>query len=385
MTKRLLIITRHILSQNNGGANATKGFIHCLANLYKDCSLICPAFCGEAKQYIPAHVKIYPYFDQRSKIQKGLDVYRGRICADTPFVKKHLSNQQYDIVIIDHSIAGASLVKLIKDTGAKLITIHHNVERYYNHDNRTGYSLLFRYPYIYFANKAERDCLLHSDVNLTVTEKDASTFRSWYQGKNLHLHNWGIFNYQPFKDVQFTSRERNLTFVITGSLHFTQSIRPILDFINRYWPLLLQEYPVAQLIIAGRNPTPILMETCKEQKNITIIPNPENMEEVIVKADYYISPINMGSGQKLRIMDGLKQGLPVLCHEVSSYGYEEVAENNCLFAYHDEDSFMIALRKMLSTDINPNTVYQTFQKVFSLETGTQCLQDILHKEGIAFS
>jgi hypothetical protein len=56
-----------------------------------------------------------------------------------------------------------------------------------------------------------------------------------------------------------------------------------------------------------------------------------------------------------------------------------------LFAYHDEDSFMIALRKMLSTDINPNTVYQTFQKVFSLETGTQCLQDILQKEGIAFS
>lgn len=109
------------------------------------------------------------------------------------------------------------------------------------------------------------------------------------------------------------------------------------------------------------------------------------MEEVIVKADYYISPINMGSGRKLRIMDGLKQGLPVLCHEVSSYGYEELAENNCLFAYHDEDSFMIALRKMLSTDINPNTVYQTFQKVFSLETGTQCLQDILQKEGIAFS
>ena len=384
MTKRLLIITRHILSQNNGGSNATKGFIHCIAKLYEDCSLICPAFSYEAKQYIPAHVKVYPYVDQRSRIQKGFDVYRGRICADTPFVKKHLCDHQYDIVVIDHSIAGASLVKLIKNTGAKLITIHHNVERDYNHDNRKGYSMLFRYPYIYYANKAEKDCLLYSDVNLTLTGKDTSTFREWYKNKDLHIHRWGIFNYQPFKNLQFRSRERSLTFVITGSLHFMQSIRPILDFINRYWPLLMNEHPNAKLSIAGRNPAQSLTETCKKQDGITIIPNPKNMEEVIDKADYYISPIDMGSGMKLRIMDGLKQGLPILCHEVSAYGYEEIANHNCLFTYCDEESFKHALQKMLSTEINPNTVYQNFRKIFSLETGTNCLQNILQEEGIAF-
>ena len=42
----------------------------------------------------------------------------------------------------------------------------------------------------------------------------------------------------------------------------------------------MQECPEGQLIIAGRNPASVLTEACKHQKNITIIPNPENKSEV---------------------------------------------------------------------------------------------------------
>ncbi len=381
MTKRLLIITRSRLSENNGGANASKGFIQCLADIFQNCSVICPVY-DETKYTAPQNCTCYPYQDQRNVICKGLDMYRGRVCANVPFVKKHLRNNQYDIVVIDHSLAGTSLVKTIKATGAKLITIHHNVERDYNDDNRKGYSILYRLPYIHFANKAERDCLLNSDINLTLTEKDASTFRNWYENRNLHLHHWGTFNYQPFKDKQFDSKKKGKMFVITGSLYFEQSLHPILDFIHRYWPLLLQECPEGQLIIAGRNPASVLTEACKHQKNITIIPNPENMDEVIEKADYYISPVNLGSGLKLRIMDGLKQGLPVLCHDVSAYGYEDIANHNCLFAYRDEDSFISALRKMTSSDISQDSVYQTFRNFFSTETGSKRLLEILKNENL---
>lgn len=381
MNKRLLIITRSRLSENNGGANCTKGVILCLAHIFQECSVICPAY-EEIAFSVPVNCKVYTYQDKRNKIRKGIDIYLSHICANTSFVKKHLTNHQYDIVIVDHSVSGASLIKSIKATGAQLVTIHHNVERNYNEDNRKGYSLLYRLPYIYFANRAEKNCLLHSDVNITLTEKDAATFRSWYPKNNLHLHRWGVVKYQQFKDVQFPDKEKRETFVITGSLYFMQSLRPILAFINNYWPLLVHEYPKAQLIISGRNPAQILTEACKQNGNITIIPNPKNMDEVIKKADYYICPINMGSGLKLRIMDGLKQGLPVLCHEASVPGYEDIADNNCLFAYHDEVSFITALRKMTSSDISSNNVYQTFRKFFSIEAGTKRLLCILQSENI---
>ena len=379
MNKRLLIITRHRLCENNGGSNGSKGFVACFASLFDDCSIIYPQF-DNPESVIPAKYKLYPYYDKRSNIHKGLDVWRGRICANQLFVRKHMKEHSYDVVVIDHSFAGASLTEDIKRTGAKLITIHHNVERDYQNDNRKDYSLLFRYPYIHFAKKAERNCLLSSDVNLTVTEGDAETFRSWY--KDIHVYNWGNFAYRPIPDKNFPLKKESMQFIITGSLFFTQSLKPILEFVNTYWPLVTKTYSTAKLLIAGRNPVKALLEICSKDKSITIVQNPEDMGALVQQANYYVCPINVGSGRKLRVMDGLKEGLPVLCHQVSVAGYECMADSHCLFSYHDEQSFSNALQEMMSATISPDTVYKTFKANYSTEAGIEKLRKILTTEGI---
>ncbi len=382
MTKRVLIVTRHILSQNNGGANATKGFIHCLAEVFADCSLICPAFEGDATTYIPASVKVYPYDDRRSRIQKGLDVWRGRICGNEPYVRQHLGDHAYDIVIIDHSFSGASLAKVIKATGAKLITIHHNVERDYQHDNRKEYSVLFRWPYLHYAIKAEKDCLQYSNVNLTLTEADAKEFLSWFPNHQLHLYPWGTFEYRPMEDKTFATKQKAPQFIITGSLCFMQSLGPVIEFVEHYWPLVRQAYREAHLTIAGRNPAEPLLKVCEGDSSITIVPNPEDMASLVGRSNYYVCPIHAGSGLKLRVMDGLKQGLPVICHERALPGYEQLAQAGCIFAYHDKDSFNRALRQLYAAEVAPDTVYQTFKDCFSLTTGIDRLCQILSQENI---
>lgn len=384
MSARLLVITRHRLNENNGGSNASKGFIKCFSALFDDCSLIYPEFCNPAS-YIPKKYKLYPCYDGRSKLRKGLDCYRGVLSPLSSFVKRHLSKYSYDIIVIDHSFIGASLVKVVKTTGAKVITIHHNVERDYQHDNRKEYSLSFRLPYIHFAKKAERDCLHYSDLNLTVTPKDASTFRSWYPNKDMHVHYWGIFEYHPIVSKVFAPKANRKNFIITGSLYFYQSLLPILEFINRYWPLLRQICPSAMLIIAGRNPSEILQRECADKEGITLIPNPDDMATLVQQADYYICPINAGSGLKLRVMDGLRQGLPILCHKISSNGYEPLLNHGCLFTYDDEQTFMDSLRQMLSSSATQNAVYQTYCENFSLKTGVNRLRQIMEQEKIAFT
>lgn len=381
MEKRLLIITRSRLNENNGGANASKGFIKCFAELFDDCSIIFPAF-DETIHFIPAKFHLFPYHDRRNNIHKGLDVYRGRICANEPLVKKHLAKHTYDIIVIDNSFAGASLVNTIKKTGAKLITIHHNVERDYQKDSAKDYSVLFRYPYLYFAKKAEKDCLLNSNVNLTLTAKDATTFQSWYNDKDLHLHQWGIFEYKSIEERHFEQKKKGFTFVITGSLYFMQSLKPILTFVNEYWPLILKIHPHSKLLISGRNPAELLKNTCEKEKSITIIPNPDNIATVVCTADYYICPINVGSGLKLRLLDGLKQGLPVLSHEVSTAGYESLESEQCVFSYNDKQSFVNSFRKMLASKTSPDIVYKSYQRLFSIENGINRLRTILIEEGI---
>lgn len=379
---QLLIITRHRLNENNGGANATKGIIHCFTTLFKECTLICPSFKGEAIDFIPANVKVLSYDDHRNKIHKGLDVWRGKICANTLFVRQHLNEKTYDLVVIDHSFTGASLVRAIKSTGAKVITIHHNVERYYLYDNRKQYSLTYRFPYIYFARKAEKECLYNSDINITLTEKDAQVFRSWNNVINTHLHTWGIYEYRPFATKFFVPKKRKHQFVITGSLNFIQSLTPISEFICNYWPIIKNDYPDAQLTIAGKNPSKLLYKKCFYDDQIKIIPNPDDIEAIVRQADYYICPINMGSGLKLRILDGLKQGLPILCHEVSAAGYEPLKANHCIFTYSDKQSFINSLHEMMTTHVSSTAVYDSFKQLFSIQTGCKKLYEILNKEHI---
>lgn len=379
MKQRLLFITHHELDKSNGGANASKGFLRCFASLFDDCTIICHQI-AEIKPYIPDKVRYCPMCDKRSKVHKLFDMYRGVVSGHYYFVREHLKTNHYDVVVIDHTFTGAGLSKYIKSTGAKLITIHHNVERDYLHDNSKEKPLLYRFPFLYYCKKSERDCLRNSDVNLTVTERDASVFRSWYAG--ISVHNWGIFDYRDIDDTVFEEKPKGKVFVITGSLYFAQSLQPIIHFIQCYWPLLQQQCPQASLIIAGRNPSPALQYACTAAKGITLISNPADIGDVVHKADYYVCPINAGSGMKLRVSDGLRQGLLVLCHDTAAAGYESVAANGCLFAYHDTETFCLALHQMLQADTSPQKVYLSFQKMFSPQTGQERLKQILKQERI---
>lgn len=381
MNKRLLFITCHKLCDNNGGANGSKGFIHCFTSLFDDCSLIYPEFDNTAA-YIPAAYKLFPCHDSRSKIQKGFDMYRGVVGSLWKCVKEHLKKYSYDVIVIDHSVTGTSLVRTIKATGAKIITIHHNVERDYLRDNGKERPITYRFPYNYYAKKAELDCLTLSDVNLTVTENDAATFRSWFSGEDIHIYNWGIFEYKHFADKVFAPSEQGHTFIITGSLCFIQSLQPIIDFIRNYWRIVKEVCPDSKLIIAGRDPDKTLIMECEEKKDIRLVANPKDMTELLQKANYYICPIYTGSGCKLRIMDGMKQGLPVLCHEVSSSGYECMIEKACMYTYRDEKTFRHSLQEMLNNPIEKEVVYHEFRNNYNIEVGCKKLRYILAKEHI---
>ncbi len=381
MNKRLLFITRHRLNESNGGANCSKANVQCFAQLFDDCSLIFPEI-DDTSLYVPTRYKLFPCHDGRSLVRKGIDMYRGVVSPLSAFTRQHLSTHNYDVIVIDHSFIASDMIDEIRATGAQIITIHHNVERDYLRDNARMYSILYRKPYVWYGEKAERSCLQASSLNLTLTEQDASAFRSWFKDANLHVHCWGVHEYKPIPDKVFKPRPKGHHFVITGSLSFWQSLMPIMEFLQTYWPCVVDMVPDAQLTITGRNPQKMLTDECRKHRNVTVIPNPDNINSLVEQADYYICPINAGSGLKLRVMDALRNGLQVICHEVSAAGYEHIVQANGMFCYRDKPSFAEALSAMLSTSSSPTDVYQAYRETFSLEAGVEKLRAILLEENI---
>ena len=73
--------------------------------------------------------------------------------------------------------------------------------------------------------------------------------------------------------------------------------------------------------------------------NVELIPNPEDMNKVIGSGDIYICPTRVGGGLKLRIMDGLKLGLPVITHDCSSRGYDAFYGTPYLKSFSNKEGF----------------------------------------------
>ena len=377
---KVLIITNHYLDENNGGANCSKANIRALSELYTDCTLIYPEHNEKSSvNSIPHNIKAIPCFDHRSRFQKGIDIYRGILHRMPMFVATHFENNKYDLVVIDHSITANGVIHNVKKQCGKVVTIHHNNEAQYIQDNMPN--LLYRWPYIYYARKAERDALSMSDLNIALTEKDARSFRKWYPNSNIHCYTMGTFQYQDLPlTIQDDGARVCKNFVITGSMNFQQSQRPIVEFVERYFPILLRVIPDANLVIAGRNPSENIRKVCSHIKQITLIPNPVDISKVVSQADIYVCPINTGSGVKLRVMDGLKLGLPILGHMVSLNGYETIKNDGFFFDYDDERSFEQALLSIVNLNYKKQQVYNSFLSYFGFESGKKRLQDILQKE-----
>lgn len=379
---RVLIITNHYMDDNNGGANNSKAYIRALSELYSDCTLLYPRRENDiSKCFIPNGVNAIPVYDNRSRIKKGFDIYRGILTRLPLFVKKHLQNNIYDIIVVDHSVVASGIISALNKTEAKIITIHHNDEKQYLRDNKPGF--LYRWPQFFFAIKAEKDSLRSSDLNISLTDHDSMVFRERVHSNRVLICSVGTFQYEDIPSCLSKIRKNEYhSFAITGSLDFPQSIAPVVSFIKRYYPLLVERIPNVKLIVAGRNPTNEVEKVCAAWDSIELIPNPKDMQDILKDTDVYVCPIDMGSGVKLRVMDGLRQGLPILAHDISVNGYEQIVKDGNMFGYHDESSFKDALEQLLHSRKTSQDVYDSFYSYYSFEAGKNRLAKVLTQAGL---
>jgi glycosyltransferase involved in cell wall biosynthesis len=124
--------------------------------------------------------------------------------------------------------------------------------------------------------------------------------------------------------------------IITGNMSVPKGYKGAVWFVQKVLPSLDEaEY---ELVIAGRNPHPDLVDACKTVPSVTLIPNPVDMDILLKDADVFVNPSSNGSGIKVRNFDGLRSGLPVICHAGNAYGFEHMP-CGVFSAFKDADTF----------------------------------------------
>ena len=388
---RVLFFTHHYLDDNSGGSFASRAYINAFTEIADSCMLMYPDRGIPITDFIHKKCILRGIKHERSNIGKVIDYYLGKLHRYSKVMIPQIKEFKPDIVVFDNSRTTAGMLKKVKKLGVKTITIHHNYEMEYYRGTKP--SVLWRMAFMYFMEKAERTAVQQSDLNLTLTEEDISLLQKHYDSQKLKKFD-KLGSFESVTNPISTNNEvlnnktddKNLCFVITGTLGTYQTEVSVIPFLEIEYPELLKMLPDSKLIIAGRNPSDKMIIACSIYPGVELIANPENMQEIIARADVYICPTCVGGGLKLRVMDGLKAGLPVLTHAVSARGYDEFSKANCMFVYENKETFKVSLENLLKVlnqgNLDSNTIKTIYKSVFSFEAGVNRLKNILSQNKI---
>ena len=375
MTKRILIDASGVnITKPSGGAYCVKAYLEALLSLYPG---LVDVVCPQEFNITDTRFNIIPA-KQRTTWEKITHLLKGHVYRGAVPIIKHLyaHKEEYSCVFFNGGVLASSVLKRLKDYHLTTIVLHHNFESEYHMDSRTMFTLKGKTDK--WIRYLEKRAYHLASINLFLTEQDKQLFETHY-GKRENNYVTGIF--EPSGQHFPLTKSTTQSAVITCSLGSEQNKRPLLRFMKRFYPLFHDILPQWQLHIMGRNPSSEIMEIEKKYPNVTITPNPANINELAAQSAIYICPMDSGGGLKLRMMDGLRAGQPILTHIRAARGYDALANEPFFHTYEDEVSFVHGLEAILEyLKVCPSyraSIQNKYYAAFSFETGRKRLQAIL--------
>ena len=369
---RALFVTYHFLHGNGGGVYASRGYVNAFAALAESMSLLCPVKGNAAPEGIDPSVRVIPVRYEKPRFLKFLDLLAGRLHRYYGVFDEVLASDRFDTVVFDACYASFGLIGKAQAAGCRVITIHHNYQCDYV---RANYTFPVRHPMLFWTRICEGQAVRRSSLNLVLTEEDRRKLLRQY-GESADIRVIGVFEYRsrPWDGDSLTTVTAPV-FVITGNLSMRQTEIPLLELMDSCLPVLLEEVPSAKVLVAGRDPSERLSARC-HACGIELIPSPRDMQEILSRGSCYICPASVGGGLKLRVMDGLRCGMPVLAHVAATRGYERFMDLS-VFSYTDAESFRKALRRLENLAPGRQYALDLYRQVFSYESGVERLRNML--------
>lgn len=373
---KVLIVTHNYLTGYGGGAFGARAYINAFSALYDDVTLLYPVReDDDVPKEISSRVRMMGIPDPVSKIHKAARIlFKGVLHRfEKPFTDL-LSREKFDIIVFQNSKCSSRIIHQARMTGARTVVIHDNYEKEYTRDNTPFWLRPVMLP---VTIRTERKAVEEADLNLALTPDDACMLEKAYGArKKGKIMQWGAFEYKP-ETMCPVNRVSEPVFAITGNLGAMQTVSSLSSWLSEYFPILRLMIPDARLIVAGKNPSAELKDRLSGL-GAECVDTPADMTGVLTRARYFVCPIDCGGGIKLRVMDGLRHGLPVLAHKVSARGYESF-QGLSLFSYEDHDSFQVALKSLLDCRFDEEQYRQLYERSFSFAAGVDRLRQILEE------
>lgn len=254
-------------------------------------------------------------------------------------VHKLTEASQYDLVHLDS-------IHMIRYSGAlskqPIVYNWHNIEsealeRYSN----TVLSPARRW---YAKQTARKLALLENDILDTAFGHVVCSERERQQLHRNHPHA-RIEVVENGVDVEYFSGAADLPspaaasgkehLIFVGSMDYYPNIEAAISFTRNIWPSLRQTLPNLQLLIVGAKPAAEVL-ALNGQNGITVTGTVADVRPYYGGALAAIVPLRTGGGTRLKILEAMAAGIPVISTPIGAEGLAVTPDRDILFAESDD-------------------------------------------------
>ena len=225
-------------------------------------------------------------------------------------VRRLATRIPFDIVHFDT----LSLAAYRDEVGdVRTILNHHNVESHLMaRRSRIERNVLKRAYYTMEARKLrtyEARCCGDFDVNFAVSDSDRALLSEAIPADRIAVIPNGV-DVDYFTPEPCEPAERSLVFV--GGMNWYPNRDAVLHLRREIWPMLTREIPDISLTIVGAQPPEEVTALAREDGRVRITGFVDDVRPYLRRAMIYVCPMRDGGGTRLKILDALAMGKPIV-------------------------------------------------------------------------
>ncbi len=153
-------------------------------------------------------------------------------------------------------------------------------------------------PYVAFISQRDRDVILGPNSRAVVIPNGLDIDYWTRRTRSPHAH----------------------TLIFTGVMDYSPNTDAALRLIDKILPLLRPLVPNLKIILAGRNPTPILLERAKSHHEVIVTGFVEDLRDYIEQAAIFVAPLRYASGMQNKLQEALAMEIPIVTTSIAADG-----------------------------------------------------------------
>lgn len=282
----------------------------------------------------------------------------------------------YDKIILESEYLFSIINNKTLKYNKLIVRIHNNESQYFKQLAKSTSNILKKLYYYSDAFKTEfltKSVLKNADRLWYISNKELQS--------SLHF-NKAVWMPPPINSEFKINKKKNNTLLFVGSLFMENNIHGLDWFICNVHPIMIEKYDDYKLIIVGATgdlDKDQLIKKYSKNNKVELFLNQQNIDSFYEQATAFINPMFYGSGVKLKSINAIVNGLPLISTEIGAEGIGLI-ENKMFLKADNTNEFVDVIDFIFNVNQNDREmIIDNAQKYLKMNHYTNILKKELNE------